>query len=39
MKTVASLLIVSISIACSAGAQGAGQPDVPWDKLRDNAKR
>jgi hypothetical protein len=39
MKTAATLLIVLISIACSAGARESGEPDVPWDKLRDTAKR
>src|SRR4029079_9924541 len=39
MKTAVTLLIVLISIACSAGAQQSGGPDVPWEKLRDTARR
>src|SRR5579862_8644502 len=39
MKNVIWILVLPIVISFSAGARDSDDPDVPWDKLRDTAKR
>lgn len=39
LNKTACLLILAVSIVVSAHAHDSGEPDVPWDKLHDTAKR